>query len=98
MNIVDINEKEAGAKLNLINKYYQIVLSIVFGTCIFYLYIGQIRLNDRYIEYIKTDNKNIINVISENTNVQKEVLNLNKELNKTLIENQTFLQTIKIKK
>lgn len=95
MNIVEINEKEAAAKLHLVNKYFQIILSIIFGICIFYLYIGQIRLNDRFIDYINNDNKILINVINENTNVQKETLNLNKEINRILLENQTFFKQSK---
>lgn len=95
MNVIEINEKEAAAKLSLVNKYFQIILSIVFGVCIFYLYKGQLTLNDRLFQYVNEDKKTLINVVNENTNVQKETLILNKETNRILLENQTYFKQSK---
>lgn len=94
-SVFDMDSKEAGSKLALINKYLTIILLIVFGTGIFYLYVGQNRLNDRLFDYMQNDNRNNMKVIQENKAAFETNTNVLYEIRNLLIENRTYFKQSK---
>lgn len=94
MSIIDIDSKEAATKLNIVNKYLQIILLIVFGTGIFYLYIGQSKLNDRLYDYMRNDNTNAVKAIAESQAATTENTTILKQVLSVLTENQTYLKQV----
>jgi len=94
-SVFDMDSKEAGSKLALINKYLTIILLIVFGTGIFYLYVGQNRLNDRLFDYMQNDNRNSLKVIQENKAAFETNTNMLSEIKNLLIENRTYFKQSK---
>jgi len=68
-SILNIDTQEAGKKLNLINKNFYLVIIIVFGLCIFYLFNEFIKLNNKLSEYLQNQNIESVKVISNNNDV-----------------------------
>lgn len=67
--ILNIDTQEASKKLNLINKNFYLVIIIVFGLCIFYLFNEFLKLNNKLSEYLQNQNIESVKVISNNNDV-----------------------------
>ena len=67
--ILNIDTQEAGKKLTLINKNFYLVIIIVFGTCIFYLFNEFLKLNDKLTDILQNQNVEAVKVINNNNAV-----------------------------
>ena len=67
--ILNIDTKEADKKLNLINKNFYLVIIIVFGLSIFYLFNEFLKLNNKLSEILQNQNIETVKVISNNNAV-----------------------------
>ena len=68
-SILKIDTQEAGKKLNLINKNFYLIIIIVFGACIFYLFNEFLKLNDKLSEILQNQNIEAVKVINNNNQV-----------------------------
>jgi len=71
-DIININTEEAAKKLSVINKNTLLVVSICFALSIVYLYVEQVKQNNRMIEYLTQDVVNTTKVIEHNSTTLQE--------------------------
>jgi len=71
-DLININTEEAEKKLSLINKNTLLVVSICFAVSIVYLYMQQVKQNERMIEYLTHDVVNTTKVIEYNSTTLQE--------------------------
>ena len=71
-DLININTEEAEKKLSVINKNTLLVVSICFALSIVYLYIQQVKQNERMIEYLTQDVINTTKVIEHNSTTLQE--------------------------
>jgi len=67
--ILNIDTKEADKKLNLVSKNFYLVMIIVFGLCIFYLFKEFLNLNNKLNDYLQEQNIKTVKVIENNNAV-----------------------------
>lgn len=68
-SIIKIDTEEAGKKLTLINKNFYLIIIIVFGSCIFYLFAEFLKLNDKLTDILQNQNIEAVKVINNNNQV-----------------------------
>ena len=71
-DLININTDEAAKKLSIINKNTLLVVSICFALSIVYLYVEQVKQNNRMIEYLTQDVVNTTKVIEHNSTTLQE--------------------------
>lgn len=67
--ILNIDTKEADKKLNLVNKNFYLIIIIVFGLCIFYLFNEFLKLNNKLSDILQNQNIETVKVIDNNNSV-----------------------------
>ncbi len=68
-SILKIDTQEAGKKLTLINKNFYLIIIIVFGACIFYLFNEFLKLNNKLSDFLQNQNIEAVKVINNNNQV-----------------------------
>ena len=90
-DIVNIDTKEASKKLQVIERNFMLVIVIVFGISIAYLYHQQQEMSGQLIQYLMNDGNQTQKIIQQNTDVLNRISTLIENNNKA-IENIESIQ------
>lgn len=84
-DLINIDTKEAGKKLQVINRNFMLVIVIVFAVSISYLYHQQQELSNQLINYLMNDVQTTTKIIEQNNQLIQQTNKLI-ENNNSVIE------------